>query len=209
MTNITTSDLVINNITFQTTKKNSGEFNYRTHTWDISNQLNIDTYLQQTSYNFEYGGHITKRTNETDKLPSKIVGYNIEVIDKYKNDTQLLYLVVINDKIIKGGKSKNRLKVRTYSAGTEYQWTKAGNCSDTNYIYSQIFRSCLSNNIPIKFYVYKCPLTRVNYPKPDGQTGSINISPYEEMEKSLNADLKQTLGKNLIGEGDLLSLIKN
>lgn len=195
-------------ITFQTTKKNSQEYSYRTHTWDLSNQLDLDTYLQQTSYEFEYAGSIVSRDDEEDKPIHKLVGYKINVTDEYNSATQILYLLVINGKIVKGGKVKGTLPSRSYSAGTEHNWTNTGQASPTNYIYSQIFRSCLSNNIPIKFYVYKCPLTRVSYLKPDGQIGSINISPYEEMEKSLNADLKQTLGTNLIGEGDLLNLNK-
>ena len=46
------------------------------------------------------------------------------------------------------------------------------------------------------------------YPTPTGVTKYIEVSPYEEMEKNLNAYLKNLLGRNLIGEGNLLQLIK-
>ena len=174
----------------------------------MSNQLDIDTYLQQSAYVFKYGGYIGSGGDEKYKSFEKVVGYKIKVTDEYKDDTQLLYLLVINGKIVKGGKVKGTLPSRSYSAGTEHNWTNTGQASPTNYIYSQIFRECLRVNIPIKFYVCRCPLTRVSYPTPSGETKYIETSPYEAMEHELNLHLKKTLGKQLIGEGDLLNLNK-
>ena len=41
------------------------------------------------------------------------------------------------EKIIKGGKVKGKMSGRSYTAGTEYNWTITGQASSTNYIYSQ------------------------------------------------------------------------
>lgn len=38
---------------FQTTPKNSKEYNYRLHKWDCKDQLDLVEYLKKTSYNFK------------------------------------------------------------------------------------------------------------------------------------------------------------
>ena len=200
-------------IEFYTTPKNSKEFNYRTHRWDLSNQLDLNTFLEATEYPFEYGGCIISRTDETDKEEVKKVGYTIVEEENIKNKEQILYLLTITDssgseKIIKGGKVKGSLAGRSYSAGTEYNWTITGKASSTNYIYSQIFRECLKKDYKVKFYIYQAISIKVPYPTSTGGDKYCLISPYEEMEKDLNAHLKKVLGRNLIGEGDLEALHK-
>ena len=84
-----------------------------------------------------------------------------------------------------------------------------GGCSSTNYIYSQIFRMAVKENIPIKFYVHPVPTTSV--PITCSITGKeimVVSSPYEEVEKNLNKHLKKLLGKKPIGEGGLLEKSK-
>tara|TARA_B110000027_G_C15991037_1_gene243171 strand:- start:550 stop:753 length:204 start_codon:yes stop_codon:yes gene_type:complete len=61
----------------------------------------------------------------------------------------------------------------------------------------------MENNIELKFYIYSAPLIRVSYPKSEGGEGYVEISPYEEIEKDLNAHLVKSLGRKPIGEGDL------
>jgi hypothetical protein len=186
---------------FQTTPKNSKEYNYRSHKWDCKHQLDLDEYLKKTSYNFKEGGWIQKNNSKTSR-------YEICVNDEFKNASNIIYLIVIFGKIIKGGKSKNRLPQRTYCAGTEENWTMKGSPSDTNYVWSQIFRACIKKNIPVKFYIYKVPTIRVEYPTSEGGKKYIEISPYEEQEKDLNAHLMKVMGRKIIGEGDLLSIDK-
>jgi hypothetical protein len=122
--------------------------------------------------------------------------------------SNIIYLVVIFGKIIKGGKSKNSLPQRTYGAGTEENWTMKGSPSDTNYVWSQIFRACIKKNIPIKFYICKVPTIQAEYITSEGGKKYIEISPYEEMEKDLNAHLMKVMGRKIIGERDLLSFNK-
>ena len=186
---------------FQTTPKNSKEYNYRSHKWDCRKQLNVVDYLKKTSYNFKEGGWIQQND-------SKTCGYDICVSDEFKDMSNIIYLIVIFGKIIKGGKSKNPLPTRSYPAGIEENWTMKGSPSDTNYVWSQIFRACIKRNIPVKFYICCCPTTTIEYTTSEGKTKHIDLSPYEEMEKNLNAHLKKVLGRNLIGEGDLLSFYK-
>ena len=185
---------------FQTTPKNSKEYNYRSHKWDCTNQLDLVEYLKKTSYNFKEGGWIQKDENTS--------GYKICVNDEFKDASNIIYLIVIFGKIIKGGKSKNPLPKRTYCAGTEENWTMKGSPSDTNYVWSQIFRACIKKNIPIKFYICKAPTKQFEYITSEGGKKYIEISPYEEMEKHLNAHLMKVMGRKIIGEGNLLSFDK-
>ena len=199
-----------NQLIFQITKKNSRKFDYQDITWDFSKQISLEEYLKHCKIPFEYGGVIIKRNDEENKPFDKRVGYKIKVEDKFKKSEQLIYLMTIilpcGEKIIKAGKCKNTLDKRSYSCGTEHQWTNVANCSETNYIYSQIFRQALRNNVNIKFYVYPVPLTEASYTSPSGETKYIKISTYEEVEKDINCHLKEFLGRPLIGEGNLHTL---
>ena len=40
-------------ITFFSTTKRSKKYKYRTHRWDLQNQLRLDKFLNETSYNFD------------------------------------------------------------------------------------------------------------------------------------------------------------
>jgi len=199
-----------NQLEFPITKKNSGKFEYQNIKWDFCKQISLETYLDLCKYPFEYGGIIIERNDEEHKPIEKRVGYKIKVEDKFKKSEQVVYLMTISlpcgEKIIKAGKSKNTLDKRSYSCGTEHQWTNAANCSETNYIYSQIFRKALKENIRINFYIYPVPLTKASYMSPYGETKYIEISPYEEVEKEINFHLKQIMGRALIGEGKLHTL---
>ena len=202
-----------NKLVFTITNRNSGKFEYHDITWNFCNQISLENYLKKCKYPFEYAGCIVKRDNENNKDISKRIGYKIELKEKFKKSDQLIYLMTIclpcGEKIIKGGKSKNSLDKRTYNAGTEHQWTMVGNCSETNYIYSQIFRETLKKNIRINFYIYSVEKQRCTYMAPCGKQKFIETSPYEEIEKELNYHLKKFLGKNLIGEGNLCKSYKD
>lgn len=199
-----------NQLVFKITKKNSKKFDYHDITWDFSKQISLEEYLKHCKIPFEYGGAIIRRDDEEDKPFDRRVGYKIKVEDKFKSSEQLIYLMTIclpcGEKIVKAGKSKNTLDKRSYSCGTENQWTNAANCSETNYIYSQIFRKALKDNIRIKFYIYPVPLTVASYTSPSGETKYKKISAYEEVEKEINYHLKKFLGRPLIGEGKLHTL---
>jgi hypothetical protein len=186
---------------FQTTPKNSKQYNYRNHRWNCKNQIDLVDYLPKTSYDFKEGGWIQKND-------SKRSGYDICVNDEFTDASNILYLIVIFGKIIKGGKSKHPLPQRSYGAGTEESWTMIGSPSDTNYVWSQIFRACIKKNIPIKFYICKVPTKQVEYTTSEGGKKYIEISPYEEMENDLNAHLIKIMGRKIIGAGDLLSFDK-
>ena len=176
----------------------------RNHVWDLSNQLDLMPFLNETSLDFEEGGYIEARSDEEDKPLEKRVGYKIVQTTEKKN---LVYLLTIKmngkEKILKGGKIKGNLASRSYTAGTQHNWTIVGTPSATNYIYSQIFRECMKKNIEVKFYVCSTPTIRVPYSRSEGGEGYIEISPYEEIEKTLNAHLVRSLGRKPIGESDL------
>ena len=187
---------------FKTTDKKSREYKYRESVWDLTKQLSINEYLKTCKYPFVKGGWVEEKVEST-------CGYKICVNDEWKDKDKLLYLLVIDGKILKGGKSKNPLPKRTYGAGTEENWTMKGSPSDTNYIYSQIFRQCLKDGVSVEFYLFQAPKQLVKYPLSNGGYGEVMVSPYEEMEQSLNADLMAKLGKKPIGEGNLFEQYKN
>lgn len=186
---------------FKTTKKRSGKFDYTIMEWDLSNQLDVNEFLNQNpEFQFQKVGKVVKNNNKT-------CGFEIQVLPEWKDKKFILYLLTVNDKILKGGKSKNPLPQRTYGAGTEINWTIKGSPSDTNYIYSQIFRQCLENGDNVEFYCLQAPY---NTNKFDffGKTMMIETSPYEEMESVLNKKLVESLGRKPIGEGNLMEQFK-
>jgi hypothetical protein len=203
-----------NEITFKTTERNSKNYEHKIHVWNLSGQTELGRYLSQpSSLKVELGGTIVAYEDEDEKEFGKTIGYKIKTEDKFKDITHLVYLLVINingkEIILKGGKVKGKLGSRSYPAGTEYNWTMKSSCSPTNYIYSQIFRMAVKENIPIKFYVY--PVPTISVPITSSTTGKeimVVISPYEEVEKDLNKHLKKLLGKKPIGEGGLLEKSK-
>jgi hypothetical protein len=186
---------------FKTTPKRSGEYTYTTMEWDLSEQLDVDIFLKNNpEFQFEKAGTIVKNLKKT---PS----YEIQVLPNWKNKKFILYLLTINGKILKGGKSKNPLQKRTYGAGTEINWTMKGSPSDTNYIYSQIFRQCLENGDAVDFYCLQAPYN-INQFNVFGEIKIIETSPYEEMESILNKKLIESLGRKPIGEGNLMEQFK-
>lgn len=181
---------------FKTTQRKSEKYDYTENTWDLSSQLDINNFLKNNpKFNFVKAATIIKNEKSAS-------GFKIETIKLFKNKKFILYLLVIDGKIVKGGKSKNELHNRSYGAGTENSWTITGESSPTNYIYSQIFRECLVQNIPVEFYCMEVGSTTR---KCDifGEVKVLEYSPYEEYEKVLNRKLIELLGKKPIGDGKL------
>jgi len=184
-------------IKFKTTKSNSKKYDYEEHIWVIDNQLNIEDILKLPEFSkFKFCGSI--------KESSLASGYEISLVESFKNKNFVIYLTVKSGKILKGGKSKNSLDTRSYAAGTEESWTMRGSPSTTNYVWSQIFRESLKDGNEIKFYGMVVPSHKMTYESFDGKIITEMVSPYESEEKKLNALLKKLNGNNLIGEGKLL-----
>ena len=137
------------------------------------------------------------------------MGYRIVPLGEWGNIPYVVYLMVINGKIIKGGKVKGPIQTRSYSAGTEENWTMRGTPSPTNYVFSQIFRMCVANNIPVQFYCHDCGSVPITWTDAYGNEQITNASAYEEIESSLNQHLRDTLGRHPIGDGGLLDLNNN
>ena len=188
-------------LTFQATPKKLSGINDIEFNWYLDQQLRIDDFLKITHYSFQYGGWIEERKNAS--------GYAICTTPEFKNKGQIIYLLTFRGFILKGGRSKNSLRKRSYPAGTVKTWINGGGsgCSDTNYIFSQIWRQCIKDGTigDFKFYIYQAPLSTVKYMASTGETSSIEISPYEAMETNLNEHLRTILGRNPVGDGDLLN----
>ena len=187
---------------FQTTDKNEGAYNYRKHVWDLSGQLDAKAYMEKSPWD---DWELAAEVRGDDKVKA---GYRIVPFGKWRTKPFVVYLMVINGKIIKGGKSKGPIQTRSYSAGTEEKWTMRGSPSPTNYIFSQIFRMCVANNIPVQFWCHACEINTVKWIDAYGNEQITQSSAYEEIESSLNQHLRETLGRHPIGDGGLLELKK-
>lgn len=188
-------------INFKTTKRNSKKYEYQDHKWILDNELDIENILKLPEFaKFEYCGSIVKSDNAA--------GFQISLTEKFKNKGFVIYIATMGGKVLKGGKSKNPLDTRSYSAGTEESWTMRGTPSETNYVWSQIFRKSLEDKFEVKFYGMVVPSYRMEFESFDGEMMVKNVSPYEEEETKLNALLNKLNGKKVIGEGNLLSPMK-
>jgi hypothetical protein len=189
-------------IKFNTTKRGSKNYESKQeHTWILDDQLNIDDVLSKPEFSkFKYAATIVESNNTS--------GYQIQLEPEFMNQSFIVYLVEKHGKVLKGGKSKNPLNNRSYSAGTEESWTMRGTCSETNYVWSQIFRESTKDGHPIKFYAMVVPSITMTYESFDGEMITEMVSPYESEEKKLNGLLNKMNGKKVIGEGKLMVQIK-
>jgi hypothetical protein len=189
-------------INFPVSKKGSKSFHSEIHSWDLTEQLSLQEILQNEHFkDFKKIARIKERND-------RACGYEIEVLDEnFKNRGYVLYLIVIHGKVLKGGKCKGTIDTRSYPAGTEKSWVNNGTPSEPNYIYSQIFRTCLKLGVEVDFYGVFAPVQESTY-KFFGQKITQLVSSYEECEVIMNSTLKSLKGGNLIGEGDLLQKYK-
>jgi hypothetical protein len=190
-------------IKFKTTKRASKNYEKtQEHTWVLDNQLDTDDILSRPEFSkFRLAATIVK--SET------TAGYKIQLEPEFVNKPFVIYILSKCGKILKGGKSKNPLDLRSYSAGTEETWTMRGTCSETNYVWSQIFRESLNDGCPITFYGYIVPSFYHTYESFDGETiTELVAGHYETEEKKLNFFLNTLNGSKVIGEGSLLQTQK-
>jgi hypothetical protein len=191
-----------NKLHFVTTvNKSKDTDNLISHEWDLTEQLDINYVLKQEGFeSYKKVAKIIRNNNNA-------CGYEIKVDDNFKDKKFVLYLIVINGKVLKGGKSKGVLSKRSYTAGTERSWSVSGKASEPNYVYSQIFRQCLEDEVDVEFYgicVESIKQTRKFY----GLDVEVEFAPYEEKEQAQNSILNKLNGKKVIGEGNLLAQYK-
>ena len=191
-------------IIYNTTVRESKDYsNIREHIWDLDNQLDLEYLLSLPAFSrFKKAADIVWADN--------VPGFKIRLTPDFKDKSFIVYFIVDkkSGKVLKAGKSKNPLNLRSYSAGTEETWTMRGTCSETNYVWSQIFRRSIKDNNPIEIYAMVVPSHECSFESFDGKLETHSISPYEEEEKKLNALLNKLNGKKVIGEGKLLASIK-
>jgi hypothetical protein len=189
-------------IEYETTNRKSKDFLTKNqHLWNISKQLRIEDLMSRKEFNnFEYAGKIISADTASK--------YKIITEPKFEDLIFLVYILVINGYVVKGGKCKSTLDTRSYSAGTEKSWTMTGEPSPTNYVFSQIFRAILPKGAKIEFYAYVSNIQPVS----DfflGETRTSGVSQYESLEKYLKDYLDLHNNKKVIGEGNLLAKYKD
>jgi hypothetical protein len=185
-------------IRFETTKRASKNYKDRTiHIWNLKNQLNIDYVLLHPFFSkFRHAATIVESDCKA--------GYKIKLEPEFVGKRFIIYIIEKHGKVLKGGKSKNSLDTRSYGAGTEETWTMRFTCSETNYVWSQIFIESIKDGYPIKFYAMVVPSISMSYESFDGEIITEMVSPYESEEKKMNKTLVKMNNGKLIGEGKLL-----
>jgi hypothetical protein len=188
-------------IKFKTTKHGSKRYEYREHTWYLSKQLKIQDLLKMKQFeDYKYAGKIVKADNTA--------GFDIKLEKDFIGKPFVIYMITWGEFVLKGGKSKNPLDQRSYKAGTELNWTEKGTPSQTNYVWSQIFRESIKQGVPVNFYAMIVEPTTKTY-KSHGEIKTTIMSEYEEVEKDLNKLLKKLNGGKVIGEGKLMKQEKS
>lgn len=136
------------------------------------------------SYFTRIGELIPDRENE------KLLFYGD--IDKYENIEGAVYLFVINDKILKLGKTDTSMKkrIQSYNCGKK-QYRTNGTCSTTNY---KVLQSLLAINEKVELYCYFVPPISINL---FGEEITITTSPSKCVEKAFQRKTQEQFGDKL------------
>lgn len=136
--------------------------------------------------------------------PSVVAGYRlVSVNESLKDMENVIYAIVFEGKVLKIGKSKPRMQDRSYTAGTVKNWLK-GTPSDTNYVWSQIFRK-YSGSKNIEFWTIKAPAAMIK-----NLDGTISEGADLEKNESIVNDFARGMltceskDPRLVGDVDLL-----
>ena len=184
-----------------TERSSKNRDSYKVHEWDLKSQLILTELLKDER--FSEFNKMAEIVSDENVAP----GYRISATDNFVDKTDLIYLCVIDGRVVKGGKSKNVISSRTYGAGTEFSWSNTGKASPVNYIFSQIFRQAVEDGVKIEFYGYSVQPTIITN-MIFGKLVTQKFSPYESHEIELNSLLREIKKGKLIGERDLESQFK-
>jgi hypothetical protein len=89
-------------------------------------------------------------------------GYTIVYNNDYKGTEGVLYVIVVQNYVIKIGQSSVTLQSRfnSYSAGIDVNRT-SGTASTTNYVVSKFLRDVLKQGLEVEIYAYELPTTNI------------------------------------------------
>ena len=147
--------------------------------------INLDNELNFNDFNLSHRFHkvadivIDNETkpDETPKRQTVILFRYKGIITRsdWENTDEYLYIMTMNEKIIKIGGTRNGLKARTgsYLCGHHtVERGKSGKCSATNAKIYNTFEFYLNNveNTNIELYAYKLPIKMVTIPIEDEET---------------------------------------
>lgn len=186
-------------ITFEVQEKLNPQSGYKQHTWDLSQQLDVDLFMEMNpEFKFSKVATVVPKNNAC--------GFRLDYIDPtFEQNKFILYFIVLDNKILKGGRTATGLSSRfgTYGTGTPNLWANSPTVAATSYVYSQVFRKMLEEGKEVSFYGFVCPEITAEFDV-FGTTHTIKVSPEKEFEKALNTKLRNTLGRKPIGDGNLL-----
>lgn len=112
--------------------------------------------------------------------------------EKYSNTEGAVYLFVIDDKILKIGKTDSTMKkrIQSYNCGKR-QYKENGTCSTTNY---KVLQSFLTIGKRVELYCYFVPPIQLDV---FGETVSITTSPSKYIEKAFQKKTQEQFGDKL------------
>lgn len=113
-------------------------------------------------------------------------------IDKFSNIEGVVYLFVVDGKILKLGKTDTSMKkrIQSYNCGKR-QYRENGTCSTTNY---KVLQSFLSIGKNVELYCYFVPPITINL---FGEEITITTSPSKCIEKAFQIKTQEQFGDKL------------
>ena len=162
---------------------------------DVSNELSVDAFLKYGFYKIADAD--LKPEHRFIKNPEvNPIQYNVVkgLEDKYNSYRELIYLIVIDGKIVKIGGTYVGMKGRhgSYNCGTRKARNK-GTCSVTNYNVTEAQYAAICDGKKVEWYVFDVPLAEATI-NVWGEEMTYNAKTFYKYESSLCEKYSQLTG---------------
>ena len=163
---------------------------------DFSNELSIDSFKKYGFYKIAEA--VLKEESRFIKNPEvNPIHYQVEkgLEKEYKEYRELIYAIVIDDKIVKIGGTYVGMKGRhgSYNCGTRKARAK-GTCSVTNYNITETQYAAIRDGKKVEWYVFDVPLAEATINLPWGDEITYNAKTFYKYESSLCAKYAELTG---------------
>ena len=154
---------------------------------DFSNELSVELFLEYGFYKICDAG-LKPEHRFIDNPEVNPIQYNIVkgLEDKYNSYRELIYLIVIDGKIVKIGGTYTGMKKRhgSYNCGTR-KARKKGTCSVTNFDITEYQFTALLQGKTVEWYVFDVPLAEATVNLPWDKKITYNAKTYLKYEQTL------------------------
>lgn len=162
---------------------------------DVSNELPIDDFLKHGFYKIADAGlkpdHKFIKNPDVNPIEYTVIG-GLE--EKYKSYRELIYLIVIDGKIVKIGGTYVGMKGRhgSYNCGTRKARAK-GTCSVTNYNITETQYTAICDGKKVEWYAFDVPIAEATI-NVWGEKMTYNAKTFYKYESSLCAKYSELTG---------------